>query len=332
MRSPQAGPIGAAMVLSSFVVHCGGSQTGDSAVDAATQDSHRPKSHDASTTDAADVDSTAEDGADAAGDSAENAFDSGPSCLVDAGEAGSGCAAGRTCCGGSCVDATKDPNNCGACGNACSPIQFCAASTCDDAIVANLCVDPKATIVDDQFKIDNAAAKEIAVALMACSPSVSYSTANPDDARLFDQTTHCPLLGPGDTLLMGGGAYGQLSLRYLDSIQATPAYIVEDATTAKIVDRRTRTDVVSDLRTNLTAYHDYFLLVLAVEPVSGTVCFAGAGTAAPGTTAAGYYFANDVMPNLSTYTRSWYVYEWTDVDMNAKPSAADTFTLKGSGK
>jgi hypothetical protein len=31
------------------------------------------------------------------------------------------CAAGYTCCSGSCVDRLEDPNNCGACGNVCEP-------------------------------------------------------------------------------------------------------------------------------------------------------------------------------------------------------------------
>jgi hypothetical protein len=344
MRNLRHALIGQAMVLSLLVVHCGGAETsgGDNGTrDAGAQDSRAVKdaSHDISTPrdagrdsgkereDAKAGDATDLDSADTGSDSA----DAGMPCLVDAGDAGSGCVGELTCCGGSCVDTTKDPNNCGACAHACSATQFCAAPACDDAILSNLCVNPKATIVQDTASIDNAAGNEIAGALTGCVPPVTFTTVAQTDKSAFDQTTHRPLLGPGSTLIAGGGGDGQLSVAYLDSAGVSPAYIVEDATVIEIVDRMTGASVVADTAANLTAHHDYFLLVLAVDPISGTLCFSGEGTGGPGTNAAGYYFANDVMPNLATYSSSWYAYEWADVDMNSLPSAGDTFTLKGSG-
>ena len=41
-----------------------------------------------------------------------------------------GCAAGRTDCGGTCVDTATDPSHCGGCGSACPAGQSCSGATC----------------------------------------------------------------------------------------------------------------------------------------------------------------------------------------------------------
>lgn len=269
-------------------------------------------------------------GGDAALDASSDAPDGTP-CTVDAGDAGSGCTGTLSCCSGWCVDTAKDPNNCGTCGNACSPTQFCTGTQCDDAVIDNLCANAAATVMQDEFAIDNEAGAEVAQALAGCVPPVTYSIADQDAGDVLDPSTHRPLLGPGDTLVAGGGGYGQSSVAYLDSAGVSPAYIVENGTDVWIYDRSTGVAVVDDTVADLTAHHDYFLLVLAVEPTSGTLCFTAAGTGAPGTVAAGYYFANVVMPDLPSYTGSWYAYEWTDTNMNSIPDPGDSFVLEGSG-
>jgi len=42
------------------------------------------------------------------------------------------CAAGESCCGGSCTDLDTDANNCGACGNACPAGESCCSGACAD--------------------------------------------------------------------------------------------------------------------------------------------------------------------------------------------------------
>jgi len=51
-------------------------------------------------------------------------------CGSDQAIVGGSCAAGYAQCGDKCVDLASDPNNCGACGNACSPTAACALSSC----------------------------------------------------------------------------------------------------------------------------------------------------------------------------------------------------------
>jgi hypothetical protein len=50
----------------------------------------------------------------------------GSDASYDAAHAGGSCDGGLTFCGGECVDTQNDMENCGACGNACSPLTYTA--------------------------------------------------------------------------------------------------------------------------------------------------------------------------------------------------------------
>ena len=45
-------------------------------------------------------------------------------------DGGNPCGPGTQWCGSSCVDTSTDPGHCGACGNACGPLQTCVGGTC----------------------------------------------------------------------------------------------------------------------------------------------------------------------------------------------------------
>ena len=68
--------------------------------------------------------------ADADGGSTTNicSLDGGGGCVN--GSCGVICSGGRIGCGSLCVDITSDPNNCGACGNACTGVGYCVDGGC----------------------------------------------------------------------------------------------------------------------------------------------------------------------------------------------------------
>jgi hypothetical protein len=57
----------------------------------------------------------------------------------------SGCPEGMVRCSGTCVDALRDRNNCGACGNVCGEQQPCTNGTCGGGAGPGLCSDPSFT-------------------------------------------------------------------------------------------------------------------------------------------------------------------------------------------
>jgi len=252
-------------------------------------------------------------------------------CGADGARGGPSCSPNETCCAGWCTDTSKDPSNCGRCGNACSATQFCTGVACDDAVLKNLCVNPHATVVLDPYMDDNTAGNALGGALSTtCMPVVKVVTTS-QDAGLAQDPAGRPIAGVGDTLVAGGGWYGQAAVAYMDAHGLTPLLVSTDGTHSWIRDSKTSANVVLVPNTALTMHHDYFVFEVGVEPTSGTLCFFGYGMTGLGTTVASYYFQTNVLPHASAFPGSWYVYEWTDKDMDGAGSAGDTFTAIADG-
>ena len=264
-------------------------------------------------------------GADAGSlDAGADAADAGPAFPCDAQASCTG-ASTVACCGGQCVDTARDPANCGQCGAACTTNQFCTGTACKNAIVANVCANASGTVVLDAYDIDNEAGISMGAALNAyCVPATTIVQAGQFAPGILDPSGSArPITGAGNTFITGGGSYGQNGVAYMEA-SITPVYLHADGTTGSILTRAGMT-IVAAPNTSLTAHHDYFYVQVSVEPQSSTLCFSGVGILAPGTQAAGYYVAAQILPNRATYTKSWYVYEWTDTNNDSVANAGDSF-------
>jgi hypothetical protein len=139
-----------------------------------------------------------------------------------------------------------------------------------------------------------------------------------------------PVEGPGQLLLAtGGGFFNNLS-GYLAEMRIAPVYDRSANDNFYITRSSNDTDVSQIAASALDATHDLVVIQLARDPLTGTTVLNAYGLDAPGTTAAGWYFANVVAPDLASYTDAWYVYTWTD-DASDGPSDASEFVLQGSG-
>jgi hypothetical protein len=202
-------------------------------------------------------------------------------------------------------------------------------------VFANVCANPTVTVVTDPYTIDSEAGTSLGHALAACSDAgVALSIVpqtQPGVLVPMGDAGARPNTGVPSTLVAGGSWYGQLAVAYMDNTGATPVYLTNDGTTSHIYQRSTGLAVVTAADTTLTAQHDFFILELAVEPQSGTLCFFGEGILGAGTLAAAYYGSSVVVPGRATYTAPWYVYEWTDTNSDMMPDQGDTFSLAAQG-
>ncbi len=340
-----------------LLAHCGSSSANPPGPDGSAPDgSQDATAGDTSVPDAAgpdageDANTTRADGAaDASPDvttdaPSDGALDGGAD--VDAHEAGIPCdvdaqtpwvgASTVKCCSGFCTDTALDPANCGACGAGCTTKQFCTGTACADAILANVCANPKGTVVLDPFAADDEAGISVGAALTTtCVPATTIVQLSQDAGDVVDPNSGRPITGVGNTFIGGGGGYGlgQRGVAYLDQAALSALYLYYNGSgdTYQIQNRSNGSSVVDAGGSTLTAHHDFFYVQLTVEPQSGTLCFSVVGIEAPGTQAGGYYVATQLIPNRATYTASWYVYEWTDTNNDSIANAGDTFTMVGSG-
>jgi len=272
--------------------------------------------------------------------SAEGGLDAGPDAIADAAPPGPPCDAQAACntdastvmcCSGYCIDTARDPANCGQCGNACGASQFCTGTACDNAVIANVCANARGTVALDPYSVDNDAGIAVGAALAGnCIPAPTIVQASQHDPGVTDLSgSGRPVTGPGNTFITGGGYYGQVGVAYMEK-SITPLYLTTDGTRAQIKPR-SGTAIVDVAVSSLTSQFDYFYVQLSVEPKSGTLCFSSAGMGGPGTVAAGYYVSQVMIPSLSSYTSSWYVYQWQDTNNDSVPNQGDTFTLVMAG-
>lgn len=239
------------------------------------------------------------------------------------------CSITGTCCGGKCVDVSRDVRNCGSCGNACGAQDFCASApsvACAAAAIQNLCLNAAVTGVHDGVPIDDAATVVLVTALKAgCSTNPSGRAVDQGSTNVVDSVTGKPLAGGGELLVTAGGDAYNNPVRYLNSNRIAPIY----ATGTDF--RRSQNQSLVVVASNLTVDHDFLVIQTVRDPTTGTLLLEAYGFDQAGTTAAAWYFANVMMPSLSSTTQAWYVYEWSDAGGDHLPNNASEFVLVQSG-
>jgi hypothetical protein len=75
--------------------------------------------------------------------------------------------------------------------------------------------------------------------------------------------------------------------------------------------------------------HDFFIIQFMRDASSGSLVLNAQGFWESGTVAATYQLVNVVLPALSTFDKSWYAYEWSDMNGDMAPDA-DEITLKAT--
>jgi hypothetical protein len=219
----------------------------------------------------------------------------------------------------------------------CPATQFCANASlppvCKDNILAHVCNSKQATFLLDGLQADQEAAVVLHAAITArCTPPPMAKTVSQSVSTAINTTTGQPVAGGGELLVAVGGDSGQRLVYYLENSGTSRIYNEYDGINTVWFKRRdaNNTILAAVTRSTLTPTHDYFLVEVVPDPISGTLSLVVYGVDSPGTKAGAYYFANTILPAITTYTHSWYLYEWMGTNMGG-PGPGDTFTELLSG-
>ena len=242
-----------------------------------------------------------------------------------------GCSGTLTCCGLHCIDQKTDSKHCGACGTACATGQFCGLNACRDSALSQVCSVARITVVLDGQDGNQTPARSMAAGLSAtCLPSPTVREVSQDVADAVNTANGRPVAGGGELLIAAGGTFFAHLTAYVSSQPVSPVYSNFENDTLQY---RKRSDASIVASAPYSADHDsqdFFVLQFMRDPASGSLILNAQGFWQSGTTAAAFYFNQAMLPALSTFGKSWYVYKWTDANADMMPDLNE-ITLIDSG-
>lgn len=202
----------------------------------------------------------------------------------------------------------------------CAGERFCGTSMCRDSALSSVCAMSSATALLDGAD-DDAGTTMARTLSTLCMPAISQSAVPQLDSGVLAANGE-PLL-TGTLLCAAGGSFYQRAVGWLETNGRAHVFDTSTATMYRL-SLRDGGVVATGAMSSLSFLHDIFILQVVRSP-SGAVVFNSGGFFAEGTAAGAWYFENVLFPMRVTLGSPWYVYEWTDTNMNG-PDAADTFT------
>ncbi len=259
----------------------------------------------------------------------------GPACSEAQEGQTAACDGGLTCCSLHCTDMSIDGDHCGTCGTACNAGQFCGLATCHDATVANICTVTKVIVILDSStnptEGDNDPSRAIGHAISAQCPSApTFSEAEQNSVEALNLTTGRPVSGSNELLVVAGGPFFQNLEGYLEAQKIAPLYWKATATQWQYAKSANDQVVLSLPIAGDHDSHDLFIIQFMHDPASGSLVLNAQGMWLSGTVAGAYLVTSVVLPDLASFNKAWYAYDWTDADGDKAPDANE-ITLVDSG-
>ena len=156
-----------------------------------------------------------------------------------------------------------------------------------------------------------------------CAPtptSREIDQTSSDPIGVANPTTGQPVAAADELLVVAGGYFFQKIANYSEMTQpVAPIYAHSDATTGEYRVRGTGTGggadtAIASFSTVEDTSHYFFVVQFMRDPISGSLILNAQGFFQNATAIAADYFDQQMLPTLSTFTKSWYVFEWTDAN------------------
>jgi hypothetical protein len=144
--------------------------------------------------------------------------------------------------------------------------------------------------------------------------------------------------GTGQTILpgheiMSGGPLVNAPVKYYEGAKLAPVYYKPVGSKATFFDSTTDTQIVGAelLGSEIGVSKDMFVIMIVQKPgteADPEYAVMAYGFAGRGTLASSVYFKTVIEPDLSSYTRDYYIVQWDDTNANGHPDipGTDTYT------
>ncbi len=162
---------------------------------------------------------------------------------------------------------------------------------------------------------DEDAGRAIATALTTgCSspPTVREITQTSSDLlAVSNPTTGQPVAGADELLITAGGFFFEKVVGYEEQRPSAPIYAKQIGQTDEYL-RHSDDSVVSTFSATEDTSDYVFTIQLIRDPASGSLILNAQGFFPGATSIASEYLSTVIIPALSTYTKTWYVFHWVD--------------------
>ncbi|MBK6810494.1 MAG: hypothetical protein IPG81_16675 [Sandaracinaceae bacterium] len=197
--------------------------------------------------------------------------------------------------------------------------------------LASSCAFDSITVILDGDGNDAQAGATMATAVAnGCATTPTVMTRNQTEPGLLDPTTFAPLFGASSLGVLGGDAIVQNVMGYL-MMSSAPIRVDTSNGRYRVILQSGGAVLLDAAIADINGSHDYAVVQIVHDPPSQATVVATHGYIYQGTLAGAHYFSTVLAPGLPLETRTYFVLEWTDMNGDMLPNAADTYTLLTSG-
>jgi len=205
--------------------------------------------------------------------------------------------------------------------------------SCHDTTLAHVCSLPRVAVVLDGQEGNETPSRAMAAAMAAqCKPAPTVREVSQTVPDALNPASGRPISGAHELLVAGGSSFYARLLGYVDDNGISPVrdVFVSDTRLLEFTNAKTGEILVSRGLDEPNDSHDFFVIQLMRDPITGSIVLNAEGFWESGTVAAAYFFQHGMLTNLSAFDKAWYIYDWTDKNGDKLPNDDEMTLVKSA--
>jgi len=173
----------------------------------------------------------------------------------------------------------------------------------------------------------------MAAAMVAmCSPAPTSREVLQTAVDALNPASGRPISGAHELLIAAGSSFYAHLLNYADNnnISLVRDVFVSDTRQLEFTEATTGAVLVSRSIDEPNDSHDFFVIQLMRDSITGSIVLNAEGFWESGTVAAAYFFQYGILADLGSFDKAWYVYDWTDKNGDKLPNLDEMTLVKAA--